>query len=84
MALVKCPECNGIISSEAGKCPSCGKPLPTPLKKTLGLFLLIIMLGVFAPLLVILFIMIGPGAWTLIIVSGVIFLLGYLVFKKRR
>ena len=35
MALIKCPECNGQVSSEADRCPHCGKPLLPPGKKKL-------------------------------------------------
>ena len=35
MALIKCPECNGDVSSEADKCPHCGKPFLTQAKKEL-------------------------------------------------
>lgn len=27
MALIKCPECNGTVSTEATTCPHCGYPL---------------------------------------------------------
>ncbi len=36
MALMKCPECNGDVSSEADKCPHCGKPFLPPAKSKLS------------------------------------------------
>ena len=29
MALIKCPECNAMVSSSAESCPKCGYPMPT-------------------------------------------------------
>ena len=35
MVPIKCPECNGDVSSEAGNCPHRGEPLPVLIEKSL-------------------------------------------------
>ena len=35
MVPVKCPECNGDVSSEVGNCPHRGEPLPVLIGKSL-------------------------------------------------
>ncbi len=60
MALVKCNECGKMVSSDAGACPQCGKPVeipqapePAPVKKSLagpiiGVLVILGALGFFA------------------------------------
>lgn len=36
MALMQCPECKGVVSSEAEKCPHCGYPLKGQEKPNVG------------------------------------------------
>lgn len=36
MAMVACPECQGQVSSEAFKCPNCGKTLRKPTRSFMG------------------------------------------------
>lgn len=32
MALIKCPECNHVVSDTAKSCPTCGAPIDTAIK----------------------------------------------------
>ncbi len=58
MALLKCPECDGNVSSEARACPHCGKPISLPSAKKIYylslLFIFFIVIPLFVVLLIIL------------------------------
>ena len=62
MALLKCPECNGNVSSEAGACPHCGKPISLPSAKKIYHLSLLIIFFIVIPLFVVLLIVLwGRG-----------------------
>ncbi len=45
MALIKCPECNREVSSDAKTCPHCGKDLSKSKKSALFLLIFFLLLG---------------------------------------
>jgi hypothetical protein len=61
MVPVKCPECNGAVSSEADKCPHCGNHLSVFIEESLvyqsrwGLRIIFLGLAIAALLLIIRF-----------------------------
>ena len=46
MALIKCTECGGEMSSKASKCPKCGKTRLTVLAKICGLIIALFIVSI--------------------------------------